>query len=179
MPKHPHSPPVLGGAAAVAILIALSGSPVSAAQAVSSVTLINADTNQPIAGYDPLPNGATLDLSTLPTDNLNIRANTDPTTVGSVRFGLDGNSNQRTETARPCAFAGDGSGNFRPWTPSLGSQSIMVASCGGAGGEPWKSRPIKPRVVRASSTAAPVRRTGGLEEMPPTQIAIKASAREA
>ena len=152
MPKHPHSPPVLGGAAAVATLIALSGSPVSAAQAVNSVTLINADTNQPIAGYDPLPNGATLDLSTLPTDNLNIRAN--------------------------CAFAGDGSGDFRPWTPSLGSQSIMVASCGGACGEPWKSRPIKPWAVRASSTAVPVR-TGGLEGMPPTRIAIKASAREA
>ena len=80
--------------------------------AVTSLSLINADTNQPIAGYDPLPNGATLDLATLPTSHLNIRANTSPATVGSVRFALDGNSNYATETCRPMRSPGDSSGNY-------------------------------------------------------------------
>ncbi|MEJ7664759.1 MAG: hypothetical protein WKG07_37240 [Hymenobacter sp.] len=44
--------------------------PPTSGQAVASLTLINADTDLPIAGYDPLPSGATLNLVTLPTKNL-------------------------------------------------------------------------------------------------------------
>ena len=35
--------------------------------AVTSLTLINADTEQPIAGFNPLPATAPLNLATLPT----------------------------------------------------------------------------------------------------------------
>src|SRR5215813_8310444 len=63
------------------------------AQAVNSLTLINADTDMPVAGFDPIPNGATIDLSALPTVNLNIRANTTPASTGSVRFGFDATAN--------------------------------------------------------------------------------------
>ena len=56
------------------------------ALATTSFTLVNAVTDQDIG---PLANGATINLATLPTRNLNIRANTD-TTVGSVRFTYDG-----------------------------------------------------------------------------------------
>ena len=79
-------------------------------QSVVSFSLINADTDQPISGFDPLTPGATLNFATLPTSNLNIRANTSPSTVGSVRFGLDGNANYRTETAAPYSLGGDVSG---------------------------------------------------------------------
>ena len=85
-------------------------------------------------GYDPLPSGATLDLAKLPTRNLNIRANTNPATVGSVRFALDGNSSYRTETAPPYALAGDTSGDYSPWTPSVGSHSVTATPYSGAGG---------------------------------------------
>ncbi|HYE99009.1 MAG TPA: DUF5060 domain-containing protein, partial [Planctomycetota bacterium] len=95
-------------------------------QAVSSLTLINADTDQPIAGFDPIANGATLNLDTLPTRNLNIRANTTPSIVGSVRFGYDGNANVRTENAAPYALAGDSSGNYYAWTPTAGSHSVTA-----------------------------------------------------
>jgi Fibronectin type III domain len=61
----------------------------SATVAVTSFTLIDADSNQPIPGYEVLSDGAVIDPSSFPTSHLNIRANTDPTNVGSVSFMLD------------------------------------------------------------------------------------------
>ena len=95
-------------------------------QSVSSFTLINADTDQAIAAFDPMADGATIDLQSLPTRNLSIRANTNPQTVGSVKFGFDGNVNYRIESSPPYAIAGDSSGNYTPWTPTVGSHTIMA-----------------------------------------------------
>jgi hypothetical protein len=101
--------------------------------AVASLTLLNADTNQPVAGFDPIPNGATLNLATLPTRNLNIRANTSPATVGSVRFGLDGNPSFRTENLAPYALAGDNmAGDYYAWTPANGSHTLTVTAYTGS-----------------------------------------------
>ncbi len=75
---------------------------------ITGVTLINADSNQPVPGYDPIPPAATLDLSKLP-PRLNLRANTSGQ-VGSVRFGLDGQTNRTLENLAPFALCG-GSGN--------------------------------------------------------------------
>ncbi len=135
-------PPSLAGTVALAVLFAAPGSQALASQVVTSLTLINADTNQPIAGYNPMPNAATLDLASLPTKNLNIRANTSPATVGSVRFALNGDSNYRTETAAPYAFAGDTSGNFWPWTPSEGSYSVTATPFSSAGGTGTAGTPL-------------------------------------
>src|SRR5580704_17281434 len=66
--------------------------------AVTSFSLISADTNRPVTGFDPIPNGATIDLAALPTLKLNLRANTQPATVGSVRFRLDSDLNYRTDS---------------------------------------------------------------------------------
>ncbi len=112
------------------------------AQAVTSFTLFNADTDQPLAGYDPLPSGATLNLATLPTRNLNIRANTTPATVGSVRFGYDANASYKIEGLVPYALAGDngqtasGTPNYNPWTPAVGTHTLTATpfTGGGAGG---------------------------------------------
>jgi glucose/arabinose dehydrogenase len=103
----------------------------ASAQAVTSLTLINADTDLPIAGYDPLPDGATLNLATLPTRNLSIRANTNPATVGSVRFTYDGDANYKVESLAPYAIAADngflnGNPNYNAWTPALGSHTLTV-----------------------------------------------------
>lgn len=101
-----------------------------ATHAVTSFTLINADTDQPISGFDPLLDGAVLNLATLQTANLNIRANTNPATVGSVRFGLDGNASYSTENDAPYALTGDssGSGDYNAWTPALGSHTLTATS---------------------------------------------------
>jgi hypothetical protein len=61
--------------------VAITANAAPAGQAVVSFTLINADTDQPIATFDPLISGVTLNLATLPTRNLNIRANTSPSTA--------------------------------------------------------------------------------------------------
>ena len=108
---------------------------------VVSLTLINADTDQPIAGFDPLPDGATLNFATLPTQNLNLRANTAPSVVGSVRFDLDGVTNYQTENGAPYALAEDRNGDYQAWTPSLGSHTVTAvpyteANQGGAVGLP-------------------------------------------
>jgi hypothetical protein len=49
---------------------------------------MNTDTAQPISQFDPIVSGATINLATLPTQNLTIRANTSPGKVGSVEFDL-------------------------------------------------------------------------------------------
>src|SRR5690349_21585039 len=82
----------------------------AAAPAVTSFTLINADTDQPLAGMSTLTEGATLNLSTLPTTHLNVRANVP--TVGSVRFAYDGSSSYRIENGAPYALAGNSGSDY-------------------------------------------------------------------
>lgn len=91
---------------------------------VDSFTLIDADTNQPIAAFDPIPEGATLDLSTLPR-NLNIRANVsnDP---GSVFFDINRGRN-RYEKVAPFALAGDHpAGDYFNWRPKPGDYTLTA-----------------------------------------------------
>jgi hypothetical protein len=113
-----------------------------AGQAVTGFALINADTDQPVAGYDPLLSGAVLDLSALPTRNLNVRANTSPAAVGSVRFGYDGNANFRTENAGPYALAGDTGGNYYAWTPASGTHSLTATPWSGSGATGTMGTPL-------------------------------------
>ena len=111
---------------------------------IVKLTLINADTNQPIAGFDPIPNGAVIDYATLGTTNLNILATTNPATVGSVRFWLDG-TQFRTENIAPYAMAGDQSNgtDFLPFVPPLtaGQHTVRAipysaSNAGGTAGTP-------------------------------------------
>jgi hypothetical protein len=59
---------------------------------LASFTLVHADTNKPISGYEQITHGARIDLARLPTRRLNIRANCEPLLVGAVRFQLTGTS---------------------------------------------------------------------------------------
>ncbi|MFC1611993.1 M14 family zinc carboxypeptidase, partial [Myxococcota bacterium] len=94
--------------------------------AIESFTLIDADSDTPIGSFDPLTDGSVLNLSTLPTTNLNIRANTAPATVGSVKFGLDNDPSYHTESFVPYAMANENNGDFDPWTPSLGTHTLTA-----------------------------------------------------
>lgn len=91
---------------------------------VTGFVLINADTNQPIAGFNPIANGARINLATLPTRNLNVRAVTNPEIVGSVDFFLNGNVVRTESGAPPYALAADTNGNYLAWTPPLGVFTI-------------------------------------------------------
>ena len=92
--------------------------------AIVSFTLINAETNLPISGYDPIVNGMEINIAGLPTQKVNIRANTNPTVVGSVKFELSSNNGGVTtstkENTAPYALFGDASGNYNAWAaPSI------------------------------------------------------------
>ena len=99
--------------------------------AVESFTLINADTDEPIARFDPLRDGATIDLAKLPTRSLNIRANTAPAEVGSLRFRLDGKQRPKEEFA-PYALEGDTEGDYKPWTPRPGTHTLTATPYAGS-----------------------------------------------
>lgn len=100
-------------------------------------TLVNANTGLDIQA---LVNGATLTLSTLPTRNLNIRANTNPATVGRVEFALGGAQTwSQTEMVPPYALFGDnGAGDYFAWTPTAGDYTLTATSYtpGGIAGTP-------------------------------------------
>ncbi|PSR54647.1 hypothetical protein AHMF7605_14585 [Adhaeribacter arboris] len=124
-----------------------------AGERIVSFTLINADTEQPI---QTIPNGATLNLATLSTKNLNIRADTDPSTVGSVVFELSGAQiRNETQTGKPYALFGDAGGNYNPWIPTLGSYTLKCTPfVGSAGsGTAGASLTITFTVVNKSSTS--------------------------
>ena len=83
--------------------------------AVTSLTLLDADTDRPVPGFDPIPPAATLDLTRLPR-HLNLRANTSGQ-VGSVRFGLDGRRDLHLENSAPFALCGGSANDYAACTP--------------------------------------------------------------
>lgn len=130
----PYSAAGGGGTAGTVLSISfkVTNSTPTTGQQVVSFTLINADTDQAI---QTIANGATLNLATLPTKNLNIRANTNPSTVGSVKFVLSGaQSRTQTETTAPYALYPDASGNYSAWTPATGNYTLRATPYSAAGG---------------------------------------------
>ena len=90
---------------------------------VESFSLINADTDESIR---TLADGDIINLATLPTRKLNIRANTNPAVIGSVEFELNAMT-YSVENLAPYALAGDSPpGNYAPWTPTPGQYALTA-----------------------------------------------------
>ena len=111
-----------------------------ASPAVVGLTLIDAVTDEPIDGYDPILDGALIDLSQLPL-GLNIRANM-MDRVESVEFSVNGWSTSRIENLPPYAFLGDVGGDYAPGRLPYGERTITVTGFsedqgGGEAGEPY------------------------------------------
>jgi hypothetical protein len=124
---------------------------VPAGQVLTSFTLINADTEQEIR---TLVNGDILNLSALPTRNLNIRANTNPALVGSVVFDLSGVvTRKQTETGAPYALFGDANGNYHPWTPVTGTYTLSGTPYSAASGGGTKGTGLIINFTVTNSTA--------------------------
>jgi parallel beta-helix repeat protein len=96
-----------------------------AAPGVVGFTLINADTNRPVAGYQWLTDGATIDLAALPTRNLSIRANTRGR-FRSVAFSMDDGALVATEDRKPFYIAGNTKRDVHPWTPAEGTHTLTA-----------------------------------------------------
>lgn len=142
----------------------------AATPAVMGFTLINADTDQPIASYASLNNGVVLDLAALPTRRLNIVANVN-SGAQSVRFGYDSKSNFRVESGAPFALASNDGADYFAWTPSVGAHTIKATpySAKKAGGVAGAARSLSFKVIEgAAPFAAPAVRataigTSGLQ----------------
>jgi hypothetical protein len=125
---------------------------------VNSLVLWNAQTN---AAITTLSNNATVDLSTVGTSCLNIRAMTTPSTVGSVVFAYDGNTSYRTENNAPYDLGGDATTGDTPscMTFAPGLHVLAATPYGGSNGSGQLGLPalISFTVVNQSSspTATP------------------------
>ncbi|MEM7102872.1 MAG: DUF5060 domain-containing protein [Bacteroidota bacterium] len=121
---------------------------------VLSFTLVDASTDIDIG---PLQNNDTIDLSSLNSTDLNIRANTNPAEVGSVVFAYDGNPNFQTESVAPYALAGDNAGDYAAWTPTVGTHVLVATpySLSGGGGVAGTSLSIQFVVINGVGGSDP------------------------
>jgi hypothetical protein len=108
---------------------------VNGPQKIVRLSFINADSDQPVAGLHPIPNGAAISLSSLPSRNVTFQAFTSPATVGSVRFLLTGPvSRTAVESVRPYALMGDSGGNMVPMNPPFARGSYTLTETPYTGG---------------------------------------------
>ena len=149
---------------------------------VTGFVLINADTNQPIAGFNPIANGATINLAALSTRNLNVRAVTNPETVGSVDFFLNGTVVRTESGDPPYALAADTNGNYLAWTPPLGVFTIGAQPYTSSGAK-GTALTIQVRIVNNAVAEDPARYTlsvqngsGSGSYTPGTTVTLSASA---
>ena len=114
-------------------------------------TLVDAASDAPIAVYDPLPAGATINLAKLPSKTINLRANTDPETVGSVRFDLNDMRAVEVDDVPPYAMMGDTEGDYADWTPEPGTYTVLAKpfSEAGAAGIPGRIGRVQFDVIDA------------------------------
>lgn len=90
--------------------------------AVTGFTLVNATSDRNLT---TLRDGATINLATLPSRQLNVRASVSGR-VESVRFGLDDVAAFRTDSSAPYALAGNKRKNYYAWTPGLGVHTLVA-----------------------------------------------------
>lgn len=106
--------------------------------AVTSLVLINADTDQDIG---EISTGSVFDLNSIGTVNLNIRAETGPDTE-SIIFGYQGDANYHTENLPVYAIGGNSNEDYKPWTADLGVNTLTATAYtedrgSGTAGEPY------------------------------------------
>jgi hypothetical protein len=152
---------------------------VVAGEQVTSFTLINSTTK---ATIQTITNNSTINLATLPTQNVNIRANTNPTTVGSVLFSLTGaQSRNQSESKAPYDLFGDN----LDWTPALGDYTLVATpySAASGGGTAGSALTINFKVVKnvSSINAAPVANAGPDKQinLPINEVILDGSATDA
>lgn len=97
---------------------------------VTALTLVDAASDRDLRTVRA---GDTIDLATLPTRDLNIRASTNWPT-GSVVFDLDGVAGFRTETAKPFALFGQTGGDYAVGSLAVGSHSVTATPFATGGG---------------------------------------------
>jgi hypothetical protein len=143
----PYSQPNGQGEAGIPLTIRFTVKPPQ----VVSFTLINTQSEQPIR---PLQDGDELNLAALP-KKLNIRADTDPATVGSVRLELRGQQKRnQIENEAPYALFGDIRGDYEKWYPVPGSYTLTATPYLERNGKGNAGTPLTIRFIVVSKPAA-------------------------
>ncbi|MBW2523983.1 MAG: DUF4990 domain-containing protein [Deltaproteobacteria bacterium] len=109
---------------------------------VTRLELIDADADQAVTGFDPLEEGAIVDLALLPTASLSIRATTDPEVVGSVVFGLDDDDAHQVDDQPPYALFGDTAGDYSGGSLPAGQHTVTATPFAGPGGTGAAGEPL-------------------------------------
>lgn len=118
---------------------------------ITSFTLIDAENDTPVSVYDPIPPGAVINLAKLPSSAINIRANTVPPEVGSVRFDLGEMGTVNVDDTAPYAMMGDENGDYAAWRPDPGTYDLQAKAFSEAGAEgiPGRIRRLQFELVDA------------------------------
>lgn len=122
------------------------GAAILSSQTIRSVLLINADTDTSLG---ELTNGSVINTSTT---KYTFQALTNPSTVGSVVFNLDGK--EKSDSKAPYAFYRDnGHGNFYPANLSVGEHLLIVTpwTKANASGTPGQSVIVRFTVTDSAS----------------------------
>ena len=105
-------------------------------ESILSFTLINAITDQPITGYESISDGAVIKLASLPTKKVNIRVNTSPSSVGSIKTALTGTvSKSRTDNVAPYAVWSETLGDYSSWSAVAGAFTLTATPYSSADGK--------------------------------------------
>lgn len=114
--------------------------------AINSLFLVDADQDTILRDLVPVRNYPTeleFNLMGLPTRKLNIQATTDPSSIGSMVFQLSGQQTlTHIENAAPYALFKDDNGNFRGWTPAVGSYTLTATPYSGPNGTGKAGDPV-------------------------------------
>ena len=109
---------------------------------VTSIALINTNTDQPVPGYENLQNGAQIKLSDITSNQISIRVNAANT--GSVDMKVSGADTwTKLENIEPYALFGDQNGQFTPWalkTPANGDAYKLIVTPYKSGCKRWYTR---------------------------------------
>lgn len=106
--------------------------------AIDAFALVSINSDAVIPGYEDLQDGDTIDVGQLPAFTLIARSDD----AKSVRFGLDGNANYRTENIAPFSLTGDSGGDYTAaWKPGLGVHRVS-ATASGPGGATGATRSV-------------------------------------
>ncbi len=128
----------------------------AAKPAVTSAVLVDAERNRPVPGRGPLRGAETVDLATIGTRELSVRAYTSKR-VGSVRFQVDG-ATTRVENFVPYVLNGDADqgGDILPWRPAPGTYRIVVTPYGRKAGGGTAGAPVRIRLTVTDGGSATV-----------------------
>ncbi|MGC4030932.1 MAG: PKD domain-containing protein [Tepidisphaeraceae bacterium] len=129
----------------------------STAVKVTSLTLINTDTQKPVSGYENMTGGTiTMDLAKLPA-NMSMRANLSTGGWSTVRFDLDGKTGFRVESAAPYSLSGDMSGKLKAIKFSVGTHTVVANTV--TGSSVTSSLGVTLKVVNGVTTSSPTTST--------------------